>query len=114
MTHVPWPALHDEADDDPDKEGVDRDRLGQRRGENHDRADLAGGFRVATDGLHRAATDETDADAGPDAPQPDGEARTQRFCRIDFHSRFLPWPPLPAARVARGRTFRPLTSHACG
>src|SRR5688500_3473553 len=104
---TPSPSLHDESNDDRDNEGVDRDRLGQRRGQNHDRADLAGGLRVATDGLHRAATDETDTDAGPDAPQPNSETGTQRFCRIDFHSRFLPWPPLSAARVTRGRTFRP-------
>src|SRR5918999_191305 len=107
--HHPSPTAssHHESNDDRDNEGIDRDCLGQRRGENHDGADLTGGLRVATDGLHRAATDETDTDAGSDAPQPDGETRTERFCRIDFHSRFLPWPPLTAARVARGRTFRP-------
>src|SRR5215207_8934882 len=70
------PSLDDESNDDRDNEGVDRDGLGQRRGQNHDRADLAGGFRVATDGLHRAAPDETDTDTRPDASEPNGEART--------------------------------------
>jgi hypothetical protein len=96
----------DERDDDGDNERVDRDRLGERRADDHRGLDLATSLRVATDGLHRATDGHTDAERRAKTADTDRDARANRLRRVNalwsYHSvKHVTLPPVDAGRYAR-------------
>lgn len=56
-----------------DQQAVDRQRFEQAHGDDHVRADGAGGLGLARDGVHGVGGGKTLADAGADGADGDGE-----------------------------------------
>src|SRR5690606_30292014 len=100
--HQPGAGL-DEEDDDGDDEGVDRDSLGKRRTDDHRGADIASGFRVASEGIHGTADRESDTEgrAKPANPNSDRGCESAYGISISNSTKHVTSPPAGACRPFR-------------
>src|SRR5450759_518734 len=107
--YSPSPFVLNEFDDQRDYEGVNRDSFGEGETQNHVRLDLPGGLRIAADGFHGLATQDTHADARADSAKTDGQSGGEVPCYIDIHARLLlnywcsslPWPIVAVTKNTR-------------
>jgi len=90
-------AQRHHTDDDREQ----RDAFHEGRGQDHVDEDAAGHFRLAGDGLHGAAADAADADAGADQ-RDRGKACADQFCCFWFHrsSAVANTPPITMENAA--------------
>ena len=58
-------------------ERVDRERLGERRDDDHVELDLRGGLRLPADRLHGAVADAAETDARADRRESDSDGKTE-------------------------------------
>ena len=92
--------LRREENDDRDNEGVDGDRFGQRRTDDHRGSDRAFSFRVAPKRFHRAANRHTDTERGAKTTNGDSNRCGHYLCRLCVHCAFL-LAPTPGRLLTR-------------